>query len=774
MTSIDPASSIAHRASGRADVWAFSATLFLSAFLLFAIQPIFAKMVLPTLGGAPGVWSVAMVFFQTVLLAGYGYAHFLSSKLPSRVAVIVHLAVFTVAVFFLPFGVTTLLGRPPAENAELWLAGLFAVSVGVPFFAVSANGPLLQAWFARTGHPHASDPYFLYGASNIGSFFALISYPFLVEPLVGVHFQAQLWMGGFLALMVAIAGCGILMMRAGDAAAAVSATVVVEESPAPTLTDKAIWVGLAMIPSGLLVAVTAHISTDIATAPFLWVLPLALFLLTFVITFQREPILKHRWMVVTHPILMLTVAVILVAGLAFNLFVMFALHLGVFFVTAMLCHGELVRRRPGVKHLTAFYLWMSFGGVVGGVFAGLIAPNAFNSVVEYPILLIASLAVLAAALWPKTAADQIEERRDYLKWAGIAIVVGTLLLAPLMAGFDARAINGVQWLAFAAITWGLLMLFRSHHRRFVPMVTVLLAVLFIYEDRRTPDTGTVRSFFGVHKLMDSPDGQFRLLVHGTTIHGAERIRTEDGKPYEGAPQPATYYHHAGPMVGAIKAVREARGGVIPGVHAIGLGAGSLSCHAKREENWVYYEIDPEVVEIARDPSKFRFLSSCAPDMKVVLGDARLTLADQPAKSAGVVVVDAFSSDSIPVHLLTREALQLYLSRTDDNGVIVFHISNRHMELASVVAALATSEGLVSYAKEHAPSEAAAKDMATGSVVAVVARSTADLGALPSKPGWTKLEPVAGVDAWTDDYSNVLGTILRGYLGGGITLTKTSD
>src|SRR6266540_611826 len=399
----------------------YAATIFLSAALLFAVQPLFTKMVLPRLGGSPSVWSVAMVFFQAVLLAGYAYAHFLTRHLPGRLSVIVHVAVLVTATFALPLAIASGWGRPPAQGETFWLLGLFAVSIGLPFFALSANGPLLQAWFARTGHPSAKDPYFLYAASNVGSFLALVSYPIVIEPFVRLGDQALSWSIGFCFLIALLAACGALRWRAPDEDARAGGAA---DTP-PTWKDAGFWVALAAVPAGLLVAVTAHISTDVAAVPLLWVLPLALYLLTFVIVFARRPIIPHWLVVAVQPAFIIALVAVIIFDPVKTIVGLLAVHLSVFFVNALMCHGELARTRPAPRYLTAFYLWISTGGVIGGIAAGLIAPHVFDWVAEYPILI--ALAVLCR---PGLALPD-DRRRRYLLFGGLAAAVLVLIVCAL-------------------------------------------------------------------------------------------------------------------------------------------------------------------------------------------------------------------------------------------------------------------------------------------------------------------------------------------------------
>ena len=367
----------------------YGVAIFLSAALLFAVQPIFTKMVLPRLGGSAAVWSVAMVFFQTVLLAGYAYAHLLTRYVPTRYAVILHVVVMLAAIVALPLGIAEGWDRPPTENESLWLLGLFTVSIGLPFFALSANAPLLQAWFARGDHPRAHDPYFLYAASNVGSIIALLSYPFVVEPFSRLGPQTRAWSVAFYGLIVLIGVCGLLSWRGSPAGERRGRHA--QADARPTWRDAAIWMALAAVPAALLIAVTAHLSTDIAPSPFLWVIPLALYLLTFVIVFQQTPIIPHHFAVLVQPILLVGLVTTIVFRVHDYLPLVMLLHVVTFFVTALVCHGELARRRPAAGHLTSFYMWMSAGGVIGGVCTALVAPQVFSWIAEYPIVIVLAI-----------------------------------------------------------------------------------------------------------------------------------------------------------------------------------------------------------------------------------------------------------------------------------------------------------------------------------------------------------------------------------------------
>lgn len=723
----------------------FAATIFLSAALLFAVQPLFAKMVLPKFGGAPSVWSVAMVFFQAMLLAGYAYAHLLTRYLPPRLAAVLHVGVMLIAVLALPLGIAAGWGRPPTNGEAFWLLGLFAASIGLPFFALSANGPLLQAWFARTDHPAAGEPYFLYAASNVGSFLALVSYPFAVEPLTSLGEQTRVWSLGFYVLIALIAACGFALRHGGRMASA--AGLPGSDSAPPTWRQAASWVALAAIPSGLLVAVTAHLSTDVAASPFLWVIPLALYLLTFVVVFQTRPILPHDWMVKLEPLAIVLLVGTLVMNVLYYIFITMAVNLVAFFIIALVCHGELARRRPAPRHLTAFYMWMATGGMIGGISAALIAPQVFSTVAEYPLLIVLAILCRPGLSLPrKTGA--------HLAW--LAALAAAALILFLLA---TRRVE-IEQDYFNYAIGGLLLVALLFWRAPLPFAAIVAFVFLVGRVYQT-DEGrreSVRSFFGVVKVAETSDGMFRKMMSGTTEHGAQRIRSDDGAPLSGRPEPLTYYHRDSPMAQGIAAVRARRQGAIR-MAVIGLGTGTLACYFAPGDTLDFYEIDPAVVRIATDPKRFSYLSSCAPEASIIVGDARLTLAEPGRGPYDIIVVDAFSSDAIPVHLLTREAMAGYLARLAPGGLILMHVSNRHMELGSVVAGIADANGLTTLINSGDKGEDDANFKYSSTVVAA-ARAEADFGALAESDDWSVEEANKDQRTWTDDYSNVIGAMIR--------------
>jgi hypothetical protein len=725
----------------------FSAALFLSALLLFAIQPMFAKMLLPRIGGAAAVWSVAMAFFQTALLLGYAYAHLLSRTLSPGPSALVHLGLLAVAATTLPIGIAQGFEAAPQGGLEFWLLALFAASIGLPFVALAASAPLLQSWFAGSGHPHAANPYLLYAASNLGSFIALMTYPFVVEPLFVLRTQVLTWSVGYVLLILLIAAAAVVAARADKP----SIDTVPTRVAAPTIAERTMWTVFAAIPAGLVVAVTAAISTDLAAAPFLWVLPLSLYLLTFVAIFRERAWVAHGRVLSLVPFAVIALVATAAMVIRPYLSAMLVMHLGSFVVLALACHGELYRRRPQPAHLTEFYLWTSFGGVIGGTFAGLIAPHVFNGIAEYPILILAAMLAMPGALAGGPS--------RFLRQSGLGLVLAALAASSMWLHVRVPA-NAVLLIQIGLILLaGAMVLVRRQPAWFFGLA-VLAFVIARLEPLFSP-IEQVRSFFGVHRVLEDRTGRFRLLLHGTTVHGAERVRNADGTLVTGRPEPATYYYFGGPISDAIAASRAAQGRLAR-VAVVGLGAGSLACHRQPGEAWTFFELDPQVVRIARDPALFRFLSACGPDMRIVLGDARLTLTAS-TESYDLIVLDAFSSDAIPVHLLTCEAFAGYLSRLTARGVIVLHVSNRHMALWRPAAAVGGAEGLVAYGKGQLPPETTDTEWRAPAEVVVFARDVRDLGDLPAQPGWKRLSPDSRA-AWTDDYADILGAILDRKLG----------
>ncbi len=731
---------------------AFAFTIFVSALLLFSVQPMYARIVLPKLGGSPSVWAVSMCVFQALLLAGYCYAHLLIRAAGPVRANLIHLAVMAAVALALPIGLPSSVTEPTTGDAYLWLIGVLLVGVGLPFFAISANAPLIQAWFAETRHPHARDPYFLYAASNVGSLSALLAYPLLVEPSLGLGSQTAIWSTGFLVLAALIAVSGALMRRAAGAAAPLQPSL---HATAPTVSritasDRLVWIALALIPSALVVAVTTYITTDIASAPFLWVVPLALFLLTFILVFRDRLPFNYTFVRLALPISAPLALISQISAISGPITIL--LPIVAFFLASVVCHRELYLRRPEPRHLTEFYLFMSLGGVLGGIFSALIAPHVFKTAFEFPLLIFLSLLCLPGIV---LGADRpVSMRRMALIIAGGAALLA--LHTNLAAHGGLPADESSLAIRIALLVAGLVVIRNWPEFRAAAILAMIAGASYTSTDLRT--IHSVRGFFGTHRVMLSETGDLRTLSHGTTIHGKRRLLDEHRRPID-RPVPATYYHADGPMARGVGVARAnlSQGAAPMTVGIVGLGAGSIACFSRPDESWKFFEIDPLVVEIARNPRYFDFMARCQPSSDIVIGDARLTLAKEPHERMGYLLIDAFSSDAIPVHLLTAEALRLYASLIDERGLIAIHISNRYLDLVPTLAAtIAAVPGLVgAEVKDLAPR---GRD-ASPSHVVFIAR---DQRSLEPILAWKEAKPLAAgsARAWTDDYSNLLAALFR--------------
>ena len=722
----------------------FAVSIFLSAFLLFWVQPLFSKMVLPSLGGSPAVWNTAMMFFQLVLLGGYGYAHLLTTKVPLlRWQFAIHGAVVAAGLFFLPFAVSRNL-VPPADGSPIpWLLGLLAVSVGWPFFALSASAPLLQAWFARSGHKLSRDPYFLYAASNSGSLLALLSFPILLEPALTLAGQGRGWALGYAGLLLVLIAVGAFLLRAdGRAAPPIAEAASVAAPPAVDWRQRIVWIALAFVPSSLLLGVTTYITTDIASAPLLWVVPLALYLLSFIVAFARQSFLKNGWTLKAQAAGILVVATMMMLTLIFerggSVLMVAGAHLLTFFITAIVCHTELARRRPGVESLTAFYFCMSLGGAAGGVFNALIAPVIFSSDYEYYLALIAACALRGLM------SGQPKNLRP-------GDVLYPLLLAAAVAAMayhsiDATPVGLIGRVAFLVPCAVALYVFAERPFRFAFGVAAVIGSALLVQGS-VDVLHTERNFFGVSKVKRLDGGAKMALIHGTTMHGTEFVDPALRR------EPLSYYARPGP-VGQMFALSGKR----PSVAAIGLGTGALACYRKPGETWTFFEIDGAVEHIARDTRYFHYLADCGSGTKVVLGDGRMSLKAMPDRSYDLIVLDAFSSDSIPVHLLTKESFQLYLRKLRPGGAVLVNISNEYLDLLPVLATLIGGVGAAGKHQLFIPSAQDVTRGATASEWIAIGARPADLDFLESEKRWRTMDTGHGGEPWSDDFSNIFGAI----------------
>ena len=729
----------------------FLAAIVTGSFLLFLTQPMIARMALPRLGGAPAVWNSAMMVYQALLLGGYAYAHWVSRLAPRRQAGL-HLALFAVAALWLPIGLSA--SAPPADVAPaVWVPWLLLISIGPLFFIISAQAPLMQRWYAL--ETARGDPYPLYAASNLGSFAGLISYPLVVEPMLTLQQQSALWTGGYALLVLLVVACALTI----PAAAVENPPEKV--SPAPRPAEVARWIALAAVPSGLMLSTTTHLTTDIVAMPLLWAVPLGLYLLSFVVAFaaRRGP---------TEFITQVAPIVILIAGgLAFadgtrRPLAAATLGLSLLFFVAVSLHGEMYRRRPAADRLTGFYLAMSVGGVLGGAFCALLAPQLFDWTYEHPLLIIA-----AAFLLPQRNYLNLVERAwadpRRRKMLAIAIPLVALALSPL----GDRRFHDVlpAWLTpipeslstGATLAIGLAALF-SLGRPLV-FAACLAALRLSFGGwstlRLSAADVRVRSYFGIYAVATDQARNAISLTHGTTLHGVQNMAP--GRQLE----PTTYYAR-GSGVGIGLAAAETLYGPAARIGVVGLGTGTLACYARPRQSWTFFEIDPSMVDLATRSGYFTFVGQCAPQAKMVLGDARLTLARQPADSLDMLAIDAFSSDSVPTHMLTREAFGVYERALQPDGILLVHISNRYLDLEPVVADAARQGGWAALKLTFVPGAADIGSNATTSVWVAMARRQDVLDDMLFASGrfapWDELEPRPGFSGWSDDYASILPLI----------------
>lgn len=612
----------------------FLGNIFLSAFLLFQVQPLIGRFILPWFGGAAGVWSVMMVFFQFVLLSGYVYAHLLTTRLKPRAQLAVHLAVLAAAVLVLPVvPPETMKPAPDAEPISSILL-LLGATVGLPYFVVSTTNPLVQAWFARS-FPETS-PYWLYALSNGGSLLALLSYPFVVEPLWGRHAQALAWSGGFVLFALLCSGLAVSSLW-GVAASPDAAGGGRRAEESPTRSAYVLWIGLPALASTLLLAFTNEMCADIASVPFLWILPLSCYLLSFIVTFSGKVGLRRKaWHPFGFAAVVSTASVMYWPGLLeIPIQIIVFSYTAALFVLCCILHGEVYSLRPGLRHLTLFYVCVSVGGVLGGVFVGIFSPLFFDIYMELPASLFMCFVMLCL--------------------------------------FNSKIKN------YSCL---------YKNKKFA--ISVLLFLFFMtYKvyDYKNKFSYLHRNFYGVYGVQDvkfEKSGGVRSLYSGTTLHGAQYTDPE----YEVIPT-QYFSRHSGVGIALASLNGDAKK-----IGVVGLGVGTLAAYGRAGDVYKFYEINPASLHIAQN--YFTFLQKSKAKIEVVLGDGRLSLENEVPQGFDVLILDAFTSDSIPVHLLTVEAFKMYKSHISNNGAIVVHISNRHVDLAPLLKSIADELELHSF------------------------------------------------------------------------------
>lgn len=742
---------ITHNSEIRRDVspiLLFALTLFSSASLMFVLQPMFGKALLPLLGGSASVWNTCMVFYQSVLFVGYLYAHLLSTRFAYRTHLLLHVSLLLLSLYFLPVSIPEDSRPPAADNPNIWLLTTLLTSIGLPFFILSSNSPLLQKCFSRLGHQASQDPYFLSIASNTGSLIALLSYPFLVEPSIGISTQQKWWSIGFLLLTVLIMLC-LSMLKAEHFQPQRATLSRLELAAKPSLKLQLKWLLLAFVPSSLLLGTTNFISIDIATVPLLWVIPLALYLLSFILVFSHYAASLHKKILLLQP---WVVAPFLLYYFSSQKLLVFSvellLHLVVFFISIMICHGELAKKRPATAYLTQYYLIMSFGGMLGGIFNSFIAPVLFNSIYEYPLMIVAALML-----------NPIQKRtRLYLKahFARIIFAVYIYIFATVFAS-NVLAINHTLLIALAALALtALICTMVKKNAVYVPLMGLLVISCTAPEKQQGDQLlHQSRNFYGVLtvKQMTQVDSEqthsrYHELYSGSTKHGLQ-IQHDVSKQCT----PNGYYSPRGPL-GSIFSNFDTRNADWQ-VGVVGLGAGEMAGYAKKSQHWTFFELDPAVVELAKNPAYFTYLSDCMSGYEVQIGDARITL-EQQSQRYNMLVIDAFTSDSIPAHLLTREAIALYFSKLQPDGLLVLHISNRYLNLQKVLADHAEKLGLALLLQEYRPTQNI--PFVYRSDWAIIARDEAVLAPLlreNTASGWHKAAPDMATVAWSDDFTSIM-------------------
>jgi SAM-dependent methyltransferase len=721
----------------------FAATIFIGSFLLFLVQPMIARLALPRLGGAPSVWNSAMLAYQSLLLVGYAYAHWIG-RLRPRTQASTQLVLLLVAALTLPIGLTASM-PPPNANPFLWVPWLLLLSIGPLFFVVSAQAPLLQRWFALTD---GGNPYPLYAASNLGSFGGLIAYPLFVEPMLPVSEQRWMWSGAYAALILLVAWCALEIPKS-----ATSKPMHVTSDPKPRWRTIFEWIVLSAVPSGLILSTTLHITTDIIAMPLLWVLPLGAYLLSFSVAFSgrrgpKEAIIR------LSPLFLLFSCVTLFMDLSALALMFCAISIVTLFMVSVALHSRLYDTRPGTQHLSLFYLAMSVGGVLGGAFCALIAPLTFNWTYEHLLLLF-------AAAWLIRAPNPFRFLGEWNPGDALAkhltLFALALLVALALVGKGLFGTGHSQVVERFCIVTILLIAITAIGRRTLFAASVAALLIAAGGEERlayslTPGKMT-RSFFGIYSIREG-SGHSRVLAHGSTVHGVQNLGSPDRERME-----TSYYAPPSGVGLAMQAVPKLFG---PGarIAVVGLGAGTLACYASADQHWTFYEIDPAVVRIARDPARFTFLSRCKPEARIEVGDARLLIERDPLGAVDLLVVDAFSSDAIPMHLLTLEAFADYRRLLSRNGILLVHISNRYIDLDPVLAQAAGVGRWSAAVRRYRPTPAALTRNEGASDWVALSPSAAMLGRLVRGSGakWETLATPSGSAVWTDNYASVLPLI----------------
>lgn len=734
----------------------YAITLLVSAALIFSVQPMFSKMLLPLLGGTPQVWNTAMLFFQVMLLAGYAYAHATTHFLGIRAQSVLHILLLILFMFVLPIGIPENWEPPTDRDPTFWQLSLMMLVVGGPFFILSGSAPMIQRWFSATDHPDAHNPYFLYGASNLGSMSALLAYPFLIEPFFALGGQATNWMYTYIFLTVLTVICAAMVWS--DIKEDHKTGSVHTATPRTEWPIRFKWLLLAFLPSSLMLGVTTYITTDIASVPLLWVLPLALYVGTFIIVFSRRTYLQYKTIATLTGVFLVLMLVEQISFVSVHPIVGIFTHLSLFFFAALLCHTELAQSRPKSEKLTEFYLIMSIGGALGGFFNAIIAPQFLYLPIEYTAVLIAIMFLRYQNDNEKEFSVSLNRTLQSVKNSSLldnilrtevislVIVTGSALFA-LYSG-NSIVIGNV---CAGVIAFFLLLNVNTRWLFAVSGMIVLIAFAPGLVNRVTIDHDTIhvsRNFFGILKVVDQE--KERLLMHGTTTHGTQAL-LEDYRLTR-----LSYYGKTSPLndVFDYHDLRESP----QNMAVVGLGIGVVACYTKEGRHYDFYEIDKDVVDIAENEKYFTFLSDCGSPYDIILGDGRLQIAKQPEETYDLIVLDAFSSDNIPVHLITKEAVELYLSRLKEGGFLVFNVSNNYLDIEPVLAKIAESLNVQAYAHSRMGEDIGDTGLFSYPSHWVVLSSSNRVIDFLEDRGWSAANTRPGVNVWTDTFSNIVSVL----------------
>ena len=716
------------------------AVSFLMAFLLFVVQPMATKLVLPTLGGSPAVWNTAMLIFQMLLLAGYLYAYTLTRYLPQRAQLAAHALLIITSFFLLPISVVLQSSDAVINHPILAMSKALLSQLGLPFFVLSATAPLLQSWVSKSQTPLARTPYVLYSASNLGSFMALIGYVLVIEPIFDLGHQRNLWSVLYVIGVIPLLAIGYWLLQNPVSAGAVAESPS-EESPF-NARRAFTWIGLAFLPSALSLSVTSHLTTDIAVVPLLWVVPLAIYLLSFVDAFSTKPVLVPFAMRVA-PVIGLIALLIYSSPLGRNALAL-VWHLLAFTFLAFALHGHLARAKPGSRHLTLFYLCLSVGGALGGVLNAIVAPLLFTDTLEYPLTLAA--ASLCAFIYMQWDSITLNSQLKTFARLGSMVCAFTAFFYVLIATTISQQSFNPLILLIAAFLAGAVLILTQ--RRWTTVFWALAAInmlligalLFQGNDQQT--LFKARNFFGVQKVTESSNNHARYFMHNTTLHGVQSLNPAN------ALKPTAYYS------ALIEAFQS-----LPIMHTqpmavVGLGVGTISCYAGPHQPVDLIDINPLVVKIAQNPHYFTYLRDCPGIHRILLGDGRIKMGEKENQRYGTVIMDVFSSDSIPTHLLTREAFATYVKKLAPHGVLLIHTTNRHMDLWPLIATQARALGWVAYGKHFTPPKT--EPLVYDSFWTIMATTQQDIAPLlQANDGWQKLVAPDNARVWTDQYMNIL-------------------